>query len=411
MDNVLRRPTHYSRLSALIALAAAALLTACGGGLSGEGYSNSAHSAFPPLAPALRARGIPEVRDRWHVVTSANKGPHLGNVLYVAADLSSSDAWAVGAWPARSEYLTDTLAEHWNGTAWSIVHTPRTRMPTAELNSIAALGSNAVWAAGYEENPGCICGHTIVDYWNGTAWARLKTPNPGVASFLSGISAVSAREIWAVGDDWPNQGYDVPLILGWDGKRWTALSLNQYQVAQLYAVYAPAHNDAWAFGYTLKGGTLVLQWNGTSWAQAAFPDTTAQIVSVSGTSANDIWAAGYYYCGSYCNPEARLFHWNGSQWSRVNIEDFLAPSIISSVSAVAADNAWFTGYGQVYPTWKNYISHVTFHWDGKSWTDVANPDQIGCCVLDGISAATASDAWVVGQGGVKGTFAMHYTAR
>ncbi|MGA9274171.1 MAG: hypothetical protein WBV67_11850, partial [Candidatus Cybelea sp.] len=63
------------------------------------------------------------MRDRWHVVTSANKGPHLGNVLYVAADLSSSDAWAVGAWPARSEYLTDALAEHWNGTAWSIVHT------------------------------------------------------------------------------------------------------------------------------------------------------------------------------------------------------------------------------------------------------------------------------------------------
>ncbi len=155
---------------------------------------------------------------------------------------------------------------------------------------------------------------------------------------------------------------------------------------------------------------LVLQWNGTSWTPESFPDSTAQIYSVSGTSANDIWAAGYYYCGSYCNPEARLFHWNGSQWSKISIE-LGPPSIISGVSAVARDDAWFTGYGQVYPTWKNYISRVTFHWDGKSWTDVANPVQIKHEVLDGISAATASDAWVVGQGGDKGTFTMHYAAR
>jgi hypothetical protein len=51
------------------------------------------------------------------------------------------------------------------------------------------------------------------------------------------------------------------------------------------------------------------------------------------------------------------------------------------------------------------------HWDGTTWTDVVNPDQIGCCVLDGVSAAADSDAWAVGQGGVKGTFTMHYTAR
>ena len=210
---------RYSPISAFAALVAAAVLAACSGGLSGQSGSTNTYSAFPPLEPALRARQTPAGRDPWHVIKTENKGPNLGNVLYAAADLSSSDAWAVGAWPARSPYLTDTLAEHWNGRKWSIAHTPRTGMPTAQLNSIAAAGSNAVWAAGYAENPSCVCGQTLVDYWNGSAWTRLRTPNPGIADFLAGISAVSAQEIWAVGSEWPNQGYDVPLSLRWDGKR------------------------------------------------------------------------------------------------------------------------------------------------------------------------------------------------
>lgn len=390
-----------SRSSALVFFVLSVLLSACGSGLPQHNLAGNAYAAFPALRP--------HPHDRWHVVMSPNEGPNLGNVFYAAADLSPTDAWAVGAWPARSQYLTDTLAAHWDGTKWSIVKTPRNRH-TAELVSIAAVASNAVWAAGYAENPSCICGSTIVDYWNGSAWRRLNTPNAGVASFLSAISAVSAHDIWAAGDDWPDQGTDVPLILHWNGKRWTATSFGQYQQAQLYSIYAPSHDDAWAFGYYLYSGTLVLHWDGASWTQVSFPDSTVQIISVSGTAANDIWAAGYFYCDS-CNPEARLFHWNGSQWSSVSIAGFGEPSLISSISAIAPNDVWFTGYGEVYPTWKNYISHVTYHWNGASWTDVANPDQTGCCVLNGIAAGKHSDAWAVGQGGDYGTFTMHYTAR
>jgi len=389
-------------------LAAVAILAACGGGLSGQPSPMNAYSALP-LGPALGPPQTPARHDPWQLVKSANEGHKLGNVLYAVADISSGDAWAVGAWPARSPYLTDTLAEHWNGTKWAIVRTPRTLMPTAQLNSIAAMASNAVWAAGYVENPGCICGHTLVDHWNGSAWTRLKTPNPGIADFLAGISAVSAQEIWAAGDEWPNQGYDVPLILRWDGKQWAPLVLNQYQLATLYSVYAPAHNDAWAFGFWGCCTTLVLRWNGTSWTRVPFADT-AQIISLSGTSSSDVWAAGYYYCGSSCNPEARLFHWDGVQWMRVYIYGFQAPSLISGISAIAPDDVWFTGYGTVFPKWQNHISNVTYHWNGKKWSDVMNPDQIGCCVLNAISAR-ADDAWDVGQGGDKDTFTMHYTAR
>lgn len=389
---------RYSRLLAFFTVMAAAL-------------GGCAHSAVPPLERDLPA-GSPTARgSAWQIVASPDKGTSLGNVFYAVADLSSNDTWAVGAWPARSQYLTDTFAAHWNGSKWSTVRTPQAGTPTAQLNSITALASNAVWAAGYAENPSCICGETVVDFWNGSAWKRAATPNPGVADFLAGISAISTDEIWAVGSEWPNQGYSEALILRWNGTSWSADSLSQYPNGGLYSVYAPAHNDAWAFGYYDDGVMLALHWDGTSWTKVAFPDT-AEIVSVSGTSPNDVWAAGGYYCGSYCNPQEKLFHWNGSQWSKISIEGFgTAPSWIYSISAVSPDDAWFSGYGEVFPKWQNYISNVTYHWNGKRWADVVNPDQIGCCQLYGVSARTRSDAWAVGQGGSKGTFTMHYVKR
>src|SRR5947208_4119267 len=69
-----------------------------------------------PLAPTGTA---------WSIVTSPNTSPAQENQLYVVTCASASDCWAVG------NYLTDnfyyqTLIEHWNGAAWSIVTSPNT---------------------------------------------------------------------------------------------------------------------------------------------------------------------------------------------------------------------------------------------------------------------------------------------
>ena len=291
-----------------------------------------------------------------------------------------------------------------------------TGKPTAQLNSITSVSSSEVWAAGFSDNPSCLCGQTIVDSWNGSKWTRLKTPNPGVADYLSGISAVSTKELWAVGYEWPRQGNPEPLILRWDGASWTEVSLNGYQNGLLYSVYAPAHDDAWAFGYYDYGATtLALHWDGKSWKQVSFPDTDPiadEVVSVSASSPKDVWAAGGYYCGSYCTPEARLFHWDGNQWSAIHVQGFWSPSWIYSISTGAPDEAWFAGYAQVYPKWKKYaVSNVTYRWNGKQWADVVNPEQEGFANFYGISVQATSDAWVAGQQGSNGTFTMRYARR
>jgi hypothetical protein len=394
---------RFSSFRAFVAIAAASLLlVGCGGGTSMR----------PPI-PDRSTLTSATSSNSWTEIPSPNSGNAAwGNVLYAVNDLASNDAWAVGALPVRSAYLTATLAEHWNGSRWSIVPTPAIAKPTARLSSLTSIAANAVWAAGYGDDPSCLCGETVVDRWNGVSWIRQTTPTPGVAAYLNSISATSSSNIWAAGYEWPTQSYDIPLLLHNNGTRWSADSLSQFPYGQLYSVYATAQDDAWAFGFYDNDVLLALHWNGTGWRQTPFPSSAGDIVSMSGTSSNDVWAAGGFYGGEGAGPDALLYHWNGASWKPVYIQGLLAPSWISGISARASNDVWLVGYARVYPQWSNYISHVTYHWDGTQWKDVVNPDQIGCCELLAVSARTSSDAWTVGMGGydytIKGTFTMHY---
>jgi hypothetical protein len=40
----------------------------------------------------------------------------------------------------------------------------------------------------------------LILHWAGTAWASVASPDPGSDTSLSAIDAVSASDIWAVGD-------------------------------------------------------------------------------------------------------------------------------------------------------------------------------------------------------------------
>jgi len=50
----------------------------------------------------------------------------------------------------------------------------------------------------------------------------VPTPNPGGGSSLSGTSAVSTTDAWAVGHTNPFGGGQVPLILHWNGATWAS---------------------------------------------------------------------------------------------------------------------------------------------------------------------------------------------
>src|ERR1700680_466488 len=90
----------------------------------------------------------------WQIVPSPNIGNGgLGNALSGVAILSSSDVWSVGFLPLRGNGPQRTLAEHWNGSQWSIVPSPNDHSIYDVLNGVSAVSTGDVWAVGYSGNP------------------------------------------------------------------------------------------------------------------------------------------------------------------------------------------------------------------------------------------------------------------
>src|SRR5215813_322799 len=124
----------------------------------------------------------------WEVVPSPNAGPQAdGNTLLAVDARPASDAWAVGARPNQSAYLTQPLVLHWNGASWSVASTPLIAKPTARLNGVAAVSASDAWAVGYADNPQCLCRTTLVEHWDGAAWKLVPSPNPGIANELAAV--------------------------------------------------------------------------------------------------------------------------------------------------------------------------------------------------------------------------------
>jgi hypothetical protein len=128
--------------------------------------------------------------------------------------------------PAVGARLRFTLAMHYNGTAWSIVKTVNTAEPTG-LSGVTAISANNAWAVGngfnnVHDTSASVANKAVIEHWNGTAWSIVASP-AGLIS-VDRISAASATDIWAIGEALQTIGGNpvpVPRTLHWDGTAWS----------------------------------------------------------------------------------------------------------------------------------------------------------------------------------------------
>jgi hypothetical protein len=126
----------------------------------------------------------------WYVVPSPSPGAEH-DILYGVAAISDSDVWAVGA-QQESSGIWQTLTEHWNGVAWSVLASPDPGSNGDQLYSVTALGSNNVYAVGQQTGPS-FPGMSLVEHWNGSAWSTVNSPGDSSATELPlGVTATSA---------------------------------------------------------------------------------------------------------------------------------------------------------------------------------------------------------------------------
>ena len=272
---------------------------------------------------------------QWQQAPTTNIVRQDERLLGVSAS-GPNDAWAVGNTNSISAASHDTLAAHWNGTAWTITPTPAAASGgrLASLYDVADLSPASAWAVGQGKDA-----RPLAEHWDGTAWSVVPVPVPAVPSgtsfanaVLSKISAVSATDIWAVGTTTAIQGTSVvrfTLAMHYNGTAWSIVkTANTAEPTGLSGVTAISATNAWAVGTgfnnvhdtsaSVANKAVIEHWNGTAWSIVASPAGLISVDRISAASATDIWASGQAPEQTIAGvpvPVARTLHWNGSAWS------------------------------------------------------------------------------------------------
>lgn len=405
LDGLTGQPARKRRLRIVVAVLAALVVLCVGGGLAATVTGSPGGSAQPSGVQV--------------VPPSQQVDGQLDGVSVV----SPTSAWAVGvACDLCLLGFGQALIMHWDGTSWSQVRSPRPGHYSA-LNGVASGPRGTAWAVGGYCATDCggtsAAGYrTLIMHWNGAAWSRIPSPNPGAEfAILSSVSSGPGGTAWAVGgycSHCDKSAAEQPLILHWNGAIWSQVPSPVLRFeGELTSVTAAADGSAWAVGQYCPSGcgkappsgerTLIMHWNGTAWSQVTGPAPGSYEIlnRVVTDPAGDAWASGLY-CASACQAtpsgvyKPLILRWNGSRWSQV-------PSPAPGLGGALYGASLGPG-GSAYASGVSYCSCKTsqkslpliLRWDGSRWTQVASPSLGSPAHLFGVGSGPGGSNWTVG---------------
>ncbi len=313
---------------------------------------------------------------QWNVVTSPNV--KSTNMLTAVTAVSANDVWAVG-YSEGAKFTPQPLIEHWDGSSWKVITSPTIKHGAA-LYGIAAVSANDIWAVGNEFNVHFFNGKGLAEHWNGSKWSEV--PNPGgigSGSIFHGVTAIASNDVWAAGLYYytTNGSLFFTFAEHWNGTKWSEVSPPMPTQNDSFAgISAISDKDIWAvgasFGIHPNTATLAEHWDGSQWSFASTPNVgkISQLNGVASVSTNDVWAVGQ--SGNSSSPKALIENWNGSSWSIAsNPGSSMNGTLLNGVAALSANNVWAVGQS----TNKSGVSQTFIeHWDGTKWSIVSSPN-------------------------------------
>ncbi len=345
----------------------------------------------------------------WKLISSPTPSGAQGTALNQVAVISENDIWAVG--DSYGGSISQTLIEHWDGGKWSIVSSPNIGSDSNYLTGVAAVSTSNVWTVGTYMGSK----KTLIEHWNGQSWSIVSSPNIGSdVNYLAGIAAVSANNIWAVGLHENIDDSDQTLIEHWDGSKWSIISSPNHgsDFNYLTGIAAVSANNIWAVGGYASaprtGQTLIEHWDGSKWSIISSPtigDNTAysNLAEVAAVSANNIWAVGLHSDTGGAD-QTLIEHWNGRTWSIVpSPNSRLRDNDLTGIAAVSTSDIWTVGVRFNGNSAKNIRYTLIEHWNGRAWSIVPSLSP-GSAVnyLTGVAAGSAGRVWAVGYYGNNG---------
>jgi hypothetical protein len=359
--------------------------------------------------------GAPAAGEGWTVDPAVLQPPAAAQAtLTDVTALSGSDVWVVGSW---SDLGGHVLAAHWDGTGWTEPPAPEppTADSRISLAAVDAVAADDVWAVGtssFSELPPLAAAaplgtRPVALHYTGTAWTSVPVPSPtGTQTYLNDVDMVSAGDGWAVGSTLTTvPGTVAPTALRWQAGAWKPVTLPRFTGldVELRAVHALSATDVWAVGDEVAGASeysgLVLHWTGGRWQQVTLPALPgAMFNAVTADPSGAVWVAGDQ-CqtgGSGCRPLAMRY--SLGSWQVVT--PAAGATEFTAIVAPAADDVWFVGYAE---TFDLDDADAVEHWDGTTMTldptvpaPPLRPDGDPASALTGAAAAPGGGIWAVG---------------
>jgi hypothetical protein len=319
----------------------------------------------------------------WRIVPGPDLGAENLAVLYAIMAVSANDIWAVGRYSIGTTPTFQTLIEHWNGSVWSMIPSPNVQGYQQNiLQGIAAVSASNIWAVGqgYVNRSRQQFGYcTLIEHWDGTSWKIL--PQSQLDGGLGGIAASSNTTLWTAG----SRGYPAAyhtLIERWDGTTWRIIPSPDVEKDNiLQAIASTSASNASVVGlssehFPLRDHPLIEHWNGSRWSVIRNASVNGELDGVAMSSPTDAWAVGFLIPSSAI-AQTLIEHWNGSAWSIVkspNIGGMSNTNRLVGVAAISSNNVWAVGDFYVNKSCENNPSCSDYvlieHWNGRSWNSI-----------------------------------------
>ncbi len=337
--------------------------------------------------------------DEWRIFPSVDPGTRYNSLSGVSC-ISAKHCVAVGGESGLTQ--EEALIEFWNGGTWSIIPTPVLPNSGSSLYGVSCVSAKFCMAVG-EQYPVCPCRHpttNLVETWNGSAWSVVPSPRPPGPPFkdslLTGVSCVSVRFCVAVGVAYPHSGGpSSTLVESWNGSVWSiAPDPNPGISPELQDVSCVSIR----FCVTV-GNSLVESWNGTEWSVVASPGGGETLHAVSCVSAKRCVAVGGSASGTLVEA------WNGTAWSILespNPEGNGRPRL-SGVSCVSAGSCTAVGFDTTEPSPIQISSEVPSQTlvensEGSKWSIVPSANSAsGVNYVNGVSCVSSESCFAVGE--------------
>jgi sugar lactone lactonase YvrE len=256
---------------------------------------------------------------KWELLSTQSEGNR--SYLESVSCSSATSCMAVGFYPTESPEVSKTFAEYWNGTTWTIKAPVNYETPGGEpihepndLKAVSCTSSTDCTAVGFHQSSIALTMHyeALAEHWNGTSWSVEATPAVvgKTDSWLEGVSCTSSSACTAVG--YASVGHSGSSVhqteaMRWNGTKWAVESTPNVEGLDTY-LHGVSCASA-TFCVAVANGGLGMRWNGSNWEMhyLPMPSDGPELLSawgVSCTSSTACMAVGTYrnsaaYVGSF----------------------------------------------------------------------------------------------------------------